>query len=328
MTNTQRPVSGNQLTNSRRRKHGPLSSPRQFFSFFAGMMALAAVAACSNNPGSNLSVGTHQKALSGIIGGAVATGSEDFSKTVVALYGVKNGSLCTASIISDSLLVSAAHCVLSPASELRVIFGTDIRATTRIIRPVVSYVTNPSWATNSEADKNTGDIAVIRFSGGLPEGFHAATLLADRSVLAANTTVLLAGYGISDGANRTGSGILRDVETTVLDPNFSETEVLLDQSKGKGACHGDSGGPAYVKVGDTWMLWGVTNRGVNDPKNDCSVSGSYASVVAYQTWITQTEQQLMATPEPQQATQQSPVAKVPQTEAQRQSLAPKSQKAI
>jgi len=221
----------------------------------------------------------------GIIGGKKADGSEPFSKTIVALFDTQRGVLCTASILSESMLITAAHCFTGPTTSWRIIFGTDIRAEGRVMRPIFSYLTSPMWPVRGGEPVNSGDIAVVRFDGGLPEGYRPAPILEDASVLTPNTVVLLAGYGVEDGVQRTGSGILRIVETTLLDPNYSETEMSVDQSRGRGACHGDSGGPAYVKVGDTMYLWGVTNHGINDTKDDCSMHASYALIPFYKNWI-------------------------------------------
>ena len=229
----------------------------------------------------------------GIIGGVEATGTEDYAKTIVMLYNAAEGSLCTASIISDQNLVTAAHCVDGPAANLRIVFGTDLaNKATRIVKAVDSYETSPVYAFRSSEEFNTGDIAVVKFSGGLPPGFQAAPILRNAGSLQNGVSVMLAGYGIANGVSHEGAGKLRSVEVNILNNQYSESEVLLDQTQGKGACHGDSGGPAYINVGGQWMLWGVTNRGVNDPKNDCSVSASYASIPYYASWITKTAAKL------------------------------------
>ena len=229
-----------------------------------------------------------------IIGGEEATGREDFAKHVVLLYNVGQGSICTASILSDSILVTAAHCTDGPASSMRVVFGTDIEGDDKIVQKVVSYEVSALWAFRSDEAVNAGDISVVRFSGGLPAGYEPASILKKTELLSTGATVLLAGYGNDNGAEHSGSGKLRFVETTIKDGGFSESEILIEQSKGKGACHGDSGGPAFVKVNGKWALWGVTNRGVNDPNNDCSVSAAYASIPYYRDWVTKTARELNA----------------------------------
>lgn len=40
----------------------------------------------------------------------------------------------------------------------------------------------------------------------------------------------------------------------------NESELLFDQRHGQAACHGDSGGPAYLKVGEDYYLFEVLSR--------------------------------------------------------------------
>jgi secreted trypsin-like serine protease len=245
--------------------------------------------ACSKPSASN-----NQLLPSGIIGGTDATGSEDFSKSIVSVYNTVETSLCTASLISDSIAVTAAHCVAgAKASDLNVLFGTDLTNGTAAAQEVVAFEANALYATNSEQEFNTGDIALVHFSGGLPAGYQVAQVLGDLSALQNGTSVLLAGYGINDGVKSTGAGILRFVQTAIENAAYSTSEVLIDQTQGRGACHGDSGGPAYVQVNGQWLLWGVTNRGVNDPSNNCSVASAYTSIPYYQDWIQTTAAKLL-----------------------------------
>ncbi len=263
---------------------------RECFVLFSALSAIT-LAACSQPAPSAMSAGEGD---SSIIGGTDANGSEEFASTVVSVYNVESSGLCTASIVSDSLLVTAAHCVNGPASSLRIIFGTNIKdEKTRIVREPDSYKVSPLWPFRQDEPLNSGDIAMVKFSGGLPPGYRPAQILADASHLTNGTTVLLAGYGISNGVAHTGGGTLRYVEVQIQNNAFSESELLVAQNQGRGACHGDSGGPAYVRVNGQLMLWGVTNRGVNDPKNDCSVSAAYASVLYYREWLQQTAQELL-----------------------------------
>jgi secreted trypsin-like serine protease len=84
--------------------------------------------------------------------------------------------------------------------------------------------------------------------------------------------VTLAGYGEIDGRQHLGAKGLNKVQVTIADPNFAPSEVMMDQRNGKGACHGDSGGPAYATGANGQLfLFGATSRLVNDPNNTCGV---------------------------------------------------------
>ena len=249
-----------------------------------------------------------------IIGGKDSDGTEDYAKHTVILYDTEVGALCTASILSKSILVTAAHCVASDADVLKVAFGTDMNSKTLQIRNVVAYQVSPVWAFRQNQELNTGDIALVRFEGGLPAGYEPVNFLTDATKLTNNMDVMLAGYGaakvnrvqdpksgamVSDHAD---AGKLRSVTTTMKNATYSKSEFLVEASKGKSACHGDSGGPAYVTVevekdGKTvteTVLTGVTSRGVDDELDMCNVSAAYTSIPFYSSWIVSTSKQLDA----------------------------------
>jgi hypothetical protein len=272
--------------------YGGTMSGRTLTQTLALSAALLSFAACAPSTGS---LKSSADLNAGIIGGTDATGSEEFAKTVVLLYDKELGSICTASILSDKVLLTAAHCVASEPTSLYVVFGTNVESTDIIVRRVVDAKVTPVWTARAAQDLNNGDMAMVGFVGGLPEGYKAAELLSDLSVLKDGAAVTLAGYGTSDGVAGTGAGKLRYVETTIQKVAYSESEILMEQSKGHGACHGDSGGPAYVEVDGQRLVIGVTSRGVNDPDNHCGVSAAYTSVPFYADWIKKTAAHLTTT---------------------------------
>lgn len=140
--------------------------------------ALTSVVACSQSPSTSV-ISSEAADQNRIIGGSDVTGTEVFAKHVVGLYDLSMGALCTASILSDSIAVTAAHCVASPASNLRVVFGNDFNSQSLIVRPVDSYKVSPLWAFRQGQEFNNGDIAVLRFSGGLPAGYSPIKFLSD-----------------------------------------------------------------------------------------------------------------------------------------------------
>ena len=260
------------------------------------LAASVSLMACSQYQGTNLSNGV----ADGIIGGQVVPSTEALAHGVVALYDVQRKALCTASIASAKYLITAAHCVLPGSTQnLRVVYGTDItnKATITAVGTVTGAIQSPLWATNQNNTQNTGDIAVVRLASPLPAGYAPVSVLNDNSSLQAGTPVLLAGYGISVGhpdpasKNDNGAGVLRSVVTKIVNPAFSASEVMIDESQGKGACHGDSGGPAYVQVNGKTMLFGVTSRGTDQ---FCGQGVVYTNIVAYLKWLPTAAQQLEA----------------------------------
>jgi secreted trypsin-like serine protease len=128
--------------------------------------------------------------------------------SIVSVYDLKNGGLCTGSLIAPGIVLTAAHCITSKASDLRVIFGTnvdewlnarepDVKA--EHVRSVSQTKVHPDWnfEKNQEKETDWNDIALVKFKGDIPEGFKPATILQDSSVLVRGTEVTFAGYGVS-----------------------------------------------------------------------------------------------------------------------------------
>ncbi|HWU44330.1 MAG TPA: trypsin-like serine protease, partial [Bdellovibrio sp.] len=201
----------------------------------------------------------------------------------VSLLDTAQGTLCTASILSEDVVITAAHCVSGHPNNMELSFGP--RSAGHDLRRVVDVAVAAPWARHSREAYDNGDIALVKFAGGLPPGFKPATLMKSSQRLSDGQTVTLAGFGTSSGEG-TGAGRLRLVDVKIAKADYSKTEVAVDQTKGHGACHGDSGGPAFVQDGKKdLLLWGVTSRGIDDPHDHCAGEAVYTRIQPYAPWI-------------------------------------------
>lgn len=185
------------------------------------------------------------------------------------------------------------------------------------VRNVVGIQVHPDYNPEENEDKETdwNDIAIIKFQGPLPPGYKPVQMLPDNSLLKRGAIVTLAGYGISQvdlepvdprkvrnfeealaygevlcdekqrnclRVDMSGDGVLR--ETTAPISVVHDTEVRLDESKGRGTCSGDSGGPAYIEQGGHYLLFGITSRG----SVVCDSVGVYTNAVMFKNWIAET----------------------------------------
>lgn len=241
----------------------------------------------------------------GILGGVAVSSAHPIARNVVSLLGMNaDGQIygCTATIIAENVALTAAHCVQDMHQGL-LIFSTDMNTQDRnLIRSVSKAAMNPLYPQTMDKinkmytdaqSKNEpapdvnkvfdwGDIAMVIFSGGLPSGFEPVQVLTDPNLLQKGQHILLAGYGQTDGVKAVSSDSLRATVVTIENPRWGNSELSIDQTGGHGACHGDSGGPAFIKVGGKFVVVGVTSRGT---KADCTDRGIYTTTAAYAGWI-------------------------------------------
>lgn len=266
------------------------------------LSALVGLSACSQKtPSSSTtdSASTISEFAQGIINGASVSADDLIAHSIVMVYDKTHQGLCSGTLIRENLVVTAGHCTSYDPQDLVVIFGTDINDKNTPYRRVLGGMTTDSFAhldftkTNGVPEKNWGDIAVLKFEGGtLPAGYKPASLLFSKNVLQSGMTVTLAGYGLDKiqpkGASYTGSGagVLRKADVTLTDSQFSETEILVSLTNGKGACHGDSGGPAYIIRNNKVVLIGVTSRADSgDGAVKCNGDTVYTSIPAQQDFL-------------------------------------------
>lgn len=215
-------------------------------------------------------------------------------------------SVCTGSLIARDIVLTAAHCVSSKTSsdKVDVLFGlTNVKATTIAAK---DWIINPDYSPSDDQTKAWNDIAIVKLSSAAPADFKLAVLPTTETYqqLLVGSKLTFAGYGITnpmvrdykkdqngnpilgkDGQPQTielsseGSGTLRKVSNMVVTHITSDQkEISLDQKNLKGACHGDSGGPALLQLQDgTQIQVGVTSRGTNKLGN-CNEGVIYTGV--------------------------------------------------
>ena len=298
-------------------------------SLLVGVLSTLSLAACGPSNSGSSQIDATSANQSDIIGGTEVSGSSSLSKSIVGIYssheGEQGGAICTGSLLPNNLVVTAAHCV---DDYMTIVFAPDMdSAQESQALPVDKVAVSPYWASRQNADKDHGDVALLHYSGTTPASYAPANLLTDATAIKNGTSVLLAGYGVNlvketpidvktypdliadiqsgkvvcddpkaltncASVDMTGAGLLRQTTVTVSNAKYAASVIQLNQTKGTGACHGDSGGPAYVTIGGKLYLWGVTSRGDQDPRNNCSQYSVYTSLLFHKTWLNRAAKQL------------------------------------
>ena len=234
-----------------------------------------------------------------IFGGDEVSSSHPIAKSTVLLKGqiYRSSFTCTATIVADDLLMTAAHCLGGNGwADLTAYFETRADGNGTSIEIIDRRKPATALPTNQELDWD--DIALLKLKSKIPNGYIPVTFLKESAQLSDGATVILAGYGRAtereplsgDG----GVGVLRAVKQNILQAKLGQTEILIN-IKGKGSCKGDSGGPAYIDDGKNLFYFGLASRltekdlvsapSARNKLYECIDDMIYTNVLSHKSWL-------------------------------------------
>lgn len=149
---------------------------------------------------------TLQSSPVSIIGGEKLSQGSLLAANIVAVWDPQNQFLCTGTLISKDVVLTAAHCVPQKATRLQVLFGTEISSILEgraappqklDIRSVAGAEVHPQYkaAMMEQRSIDQNDIALVKFAGSLPAGYRPATVLKSDEALRRGVDVTVAGFG-------------------------------------------------------------------------------------------------------------------------------------
>ncbi|CAF4049096.1 unnamed protein product [Rotaria sp. Silwood2] len=234
-----------------------------------------------------------------IVGGEEAV-PYSWSMVVSIRSRLSSRHFCGGSILSDSYILTAAHCVEDETpNTVSVATGMHNKSDPHaVIRDVDKIYIHPGWSSSSNENRN--DIAILRLSR--PLGVESNRLLKRTCVPhvqlpvhvenypANGTRLATIGWGRTEMGNSTSSpDNLHQVQVFTIDNNdpicnksLYDTQVQFCAALHEGG-KGDSGGPIFQWLGDRWEQVGITSFGVG-----CALPrqpGIYTRLAAYHEWI-------------------------------------------
>lgn len=263
---------------------------------------------------SSCSVGTEDRLkidlpYSAIVGGQIVSAADLESKSTVLMLvydpAARKARNCSGTLVRSNLIISAAHCYvesdgkkLPSSNRVFVFFGLSYDggdAGNNIYE--ISWgniLTHLNYKPTVSGQGSANDIALLKLMDAIPSHYVPVQLFSTNiSNSNLGLEVLLAGYGqasTNDELEKRSPYSLRRMTSTIVKNEYIDSQIAIKSYPAEYPYYGDSGGPAYVKVGDKLFLLGVCSSGNPD------IAEYYESVQQQIDWLRSASKILQVTP--------------------------------
>ena len=170
---------------------------------------------------------------------------------------------CTANIIAQNVLLTAAHCVHQIQSAVAYWSGTQADA----MIPVTEIVIHADFRPDAPKTRERSiDLALVRLAHALPKPFKPVNIDYEASIQL-GTKFIISGFGLTREKDEKTGGKLHSAQLITRAP-LSKILIWAEDPNGRGVggCTGDSGGPFLSSKG---KLVGITVWSEGFGNKDC-----------------------------------------------------------
>lgn len=206
---------------------------------------------------------------------------------VMVMYqGGGETDFCTASVITRTAVLTAAHCVRGVSSTRVFYRGGEGQL---IVYDVADIALNPDYRPNARRQHIASiDLALLRLREPLPPSFKPVEL-AYLGPVAQGQRLRIAGFGRGNEDFTGTSGVLRAGVLSAAGPKSTFLAFFVDPSgSGLGGCTGDSGAPIFAL--DQPVLVAVAIRAKGTGGYACGASTEAVKIGPQLPWIRDTVQ--------------------------------------
>lgn len=204
------------------------------------------------------------------------------ARTVVAIARPvdvqSNKSFCSGTLLSDTAVLTAAHCITGTMTDNYVSFGPLVTDDSTWLRKIKKVIRNPDY--NPVVPHSPHDLAILVLESPAPFGTSFATIAAPTVEYSNNQEALLVGFGSTNDV--AGTGKLRMATGHLTSEHASSNLITVTGDGNSNTCTGDSGGPVFFQVGPEIVIGGVTSWG---PSCTFSTVSHYVDLRKYVDWM-------------------------------------------
>lgn len=241
----------------------------------------------------------HRSSHDAIIGGQEVGFGDPDQKLVTMLKIRRNDheSICTGTLLSDRVILTAAHCVegVSPGNISARFTTTSGCPVNHVREASISVIRTVAHKNFDGSPQSLADLALLYLEDEAPPEQRRIPILG-RNEKPAEDRILLVGFGITGEKNKDSQVLRRVYKSLSKDVTYRERALIVNQLGGRGGfCRGDSGAPIIAEVWGEPRIIGVNSANIGiKPDTECQTLSLAINVVEFSDWIQNHQKNLVS----------------------------------